>query len=265
MLSKKGIQALSLVVLMGAPTLAFAQVEAGVSTKIETPAVRAEVNVKMGAREEEAKQRAVQEMRRRTEALNGLSARINSMVRVSPEFKQNLSVAVQTQISTFAQLQNKIESGADVATLKTDIQSISQSHRFFSLLMQQVRISAAADRIVNITTMFSSVGTKLQTRIAVAAQAGADTASMSETLNSIATKISNAQNKAQAAVSAVVALQPDQGDKTLAAANQKVIVQANADIRAAHKDLESARADISTILKSLKKISVGATSTTSVQ
>lgn len=259
---------------MGTPLLALAQ-NAGVNTSasasVDAQSTRAgtganaTVSAKLSAKDETAKQKANQEIKRRVEALNALVARTNAMVRVSAEFKASLNSAVQAQISAFSQLQQKIDTDADAATLKSDIETVTETYRVYALVLPQVRIAAAADRIVNLTTMFIAVGTKLQARIAAAQAIGADVSALSAALTDLGAKLQDAQTQAQTAITSTVSLQPDQGDKTLKATNDKALAAAKANIVAAHKDLADARKDVAAIISGLNKISASATTSASTQ
>lgn len=267
----------ALAVMLGllVPAFAFAQ-SANVTASVTANAGGASVNAsatttaKLTAAEVKAQQRGDQEITRRTTALNALVTRISQMQEVSDSFKAGLTVSVQNEISTLAALQTKIDADADLATLKTDVQSITANYRVFMLILPQARIAAAADRVVTLTSMFSSLGSKLQARLQAAAQAGSDTTALTAALNDIAAKISDAQTQAQAAVSATASLQPDNGDTTVKASNTAALKQGKADIDAAQKDLVAARKDVGTIVAGLAKLpsasaSVNASSTTSTQ
>ena len=69
----------------------------------------------------------------------------------------------------------------------------------------------------------------------------------------MATQIADANTQAQAAVNKVVALIPDQGDKTKQAENNAALKKARLNIQIAKKDLAAARKDADTVLKALKK------------
>jgi hypothetical protein len=69
----------------------------------------------------------------------------------------------------------------------------------------------------------------------------------------MAAKIADANTQAQAAVSKVVSLVPDQGDKTRQAANNDALKKARLNIKIAKDDLVAARKDAEIVLKALKK------------
>ncbi len=255
------------------PIVASAQTGAanvGVTAEVRTNASSTSVKASAAATVAmtKKKDRAHQELQRRIDALVAINARVQAMQQVTPSFKQSLANAIQTQTSAFQALDAKIQAGTDDATLKTDVQSITQSYRVYALVVPQIRIAAAADRAVAISTMMQTLGNKLAARIQVAKEAGADVAALETALNDLATKIASANTQAQASVSSTATLSPDTGDSTQMAANTAALKAARANLKTVEADLKAARADIRTIIKGLEKIGpVGATasSTTSVQ
>lgn len=253
--------------LMLAPLFALAQA-AGVNTSVNANATTPVANVQMSASAmTAAKARADRELDRRVGALTDAQVRVQAMQKVTPTFKDNISTALEAQISAFNALNAKIQAETDAATLKADVQSITESYRVYALVLPQVRIAAAADRLVTVTTMMQTLGTKLAARVQAAGNAGADITALTATVNDLGSKITSANTSAQAAVSVSAALVPDQGDKQKMAENAAVLKDARAKLTAAHADLKAARKDIDTLVKGLKKVeaTLTASSTTSVQ
>jgi chromosome segregation ATPase len=261
-----------------APALASAQVgtdqTAAVGTAVKTsvtattPAGSATVQMSATAMTA-AKARAHSELQRRVDSLNAVNTRIQGLQEVTATFKQSLQNAVQTQISAFQALDAKIQADTDAATLKTDVQSITQSYRVYALVLPQIRIAAAADRAIAIVAMMQTLGTKLNARIQAAGTAGANVTALQTALNDLATKISDANTQAQASVTTTASLAPDNGDTTKMASNTAALKQGRTSLTTVGTDLKAARADIATIIKGLKAIgpiNTGATasSTTSV-
>ncbi|MDO8518083.1 MAG: hypothetical protein Q7S26_02220 [bacterium] len=208
--------------------------------------------------------RADKEIARRIASLDDANARVQAMQQVTPAFKTSLSAAIQAQIAALTTLQTKIDADTDLATLKTDVQSVTKSYRIYALVLPQVRIAAAADRAVTLATMMNTLGAKLQARIASAGSAGLDTTALSAALEDMGTKLSDASSQAQAAVSATASLVPDNGDKTVMASNAAAFKTARKDLQTAQQNLVAARKDVTAILKGLK-VSTTATTTNTVQ
>lgn len=259
---------LGLIVL--APAFALAQTATvDTSATVNTTGASASVtgSATLTAAEQKAVSRGDQEITRRITALNDLNTRVQAMQAVTATFKQNLAANIQTEITTFTNLQAKIDADTDLATLKTDIQSITKSYRVYILVLPQGRIAAAADRVVTIVTMMSTLGSKLQARIQAASTAGNDTTALTAALTDMSGKLQDAQTQAQAAVTATASLQPDNGDTTVMASNTAALKQARTDIQTAMTDLQAARKDVSTIVSGLAKFNanVNASSTTQTQ
>ena len=254
-----------------APAFALAQTTLGAGVDASANATVGSTSVSAGARftatETRAKTRGGNEIDRRITALTDLNTRVQAMQRVSDAFKQSLGSTVQAEISTLTTLKTKIDGDNDSATLKTDLQSITDGYRIYVLVLPQGRIAAAADRVATIVNMMGTLGGKLHTRIQAAAAAGNDVTALNSTLSDLSAKITDAQTQAQAAITASATLQLDNGDKTVMASNTAALKQARADIVAAQKDLADARKDIGTIISGLAKFpganaGVNASSTT---
>jgi hypothetical protein len=259
-----------------APVFAFAQVGAAVNTNaaanITTTNAQVGVRAKVMAsstaettRAARAKEKAAQEIDRRIASLNTLVARITAMSKVADTLKTNIKTNVQAQIDGLTALKTKIEADTDLATLKTDVKSVTDSYRIYMLVMPQTRITAAADRMATVINMMFGVGTKLQARINSAKASGADTAALEATLVDLGAKLSSAQTHATAAVNLIVALTPDNGDKTVMASNEAAIKNAQKEIKAGHEDLVAGRKDITSIIKGLATLKVSATASSSIQ
>ena len=236
------------------PVLVFAETSAtGTAAGVPKAArsMATTTSAMSGSKMEKAKAKAGQEIDRRVASLNELATRIGAMQEVRADFKQSLSGAVGGQIAAFTSLKAKIDADTDLATLKSDIQSITQSYRVYALVLPQTSIAAAADRVVTLTTMMTTLGSKLQTRIAAAQSAGTDVSLLSKALNDLSQKLTDANAQAQSAVALSSSLVPDGGDKTKMASNNKALKAARADIQTAENDLKAGRKDITTILKGL--------------
>ncbi len=250
------------------PAFALAQssLDAAVNAtaQVQTPAGGASVGASATVMAR-AKTKANQEIDRRIKALTELSARINAMNKVTAELKQNINTNIQNQANLLNTLKVKIEADTDAATLKTDVQSITQSYRVFALLMPQARIAAAADREATVIGMLADLGSKLQVRLQAAQQGGADVTVLVQALTAMGTSLGSAQTHAQAAISGSATLTPDQGDKDKMKANTTALQGAKAEIVAAQKDIVAARKEAETIIKGLRTLKVGASASTTVQ
>jgi hypothetical protein len=213
-----------------------------------------------------AKSRANQEITRRVNILTQLNTNVQAMVKVSANEKTAIATEVQSEISNLNSLNTKIQADTDITTLKTDIQSITIDYRIFMLVVPQGRIEVATDKIETVVSDYTSLSVKLQARIA-AAPSGTDMTQVNAWLSDMNAKISDANTQAQAAVSLVADLQPDQGNATVEASNKTALQSARADIKTALADLKTARSDAGNIVKAIGswKVSATASGTTSTQ
>ena len=228
-----------------------------VKTKVEAAAISRGID------------RGNKEIDRRVASLNDLTARVGTMVRLTADQKASISAQLQAQVTALTALKAKIDADSDTATLKTDVKSILDSYRIFALVIPQGHIVAASDRMGAIIDSMTTVGAKLQIRIAAAKAAGKVTTDADAAFADFSAKLADAKIQAQAAQSGVAALVPDQGDKASADANKAALVKARADIKVGTSDLKAARKDAEAILKTIKSFkldaSATASSTTSVQ
>ena len=264
----KKIQYMTLLIALsfGLITLApaFAAAQTGVSATVSASGA-ASAGTALTAAQTKAISRADTEITRRITALTDLNTRIQAMQKVTDSFKTSVTSSITSEINSLTTLKQKIDADTDSATLKTDIQSIATSYRVFALALPQGRIAAAADRQVTLVSMMTTLGSKLQARINAAGQAGADTTALTAALTDMATKLKDAQTKAEGAVTSTASLSPDNGDKTLMASNTAALKQARTDLKTGESDLVAARKDVTTIVTGLGKIkpATTASSTTS--
>jgi hypothetical protein len=209
-------------------------------------------------------ERADKEIDRRTDALNKLQEKIQGMKKVSTASKATFTTTVQGQINLLENLKVKIEAAADAATLKTDVQSITKAYRIYALILPQMEITAAADRLASTSDALSAYVAKLQTRIMTAQTAGKSVASLQTLIDEMNTKIADAKARAASALSGIAGLKPDNGDKTVMASNTTALKAARDNIKAgtqALKDANKAGLKIRDSLKDLTKPTATSTAT----
>ncbi len=196
--------------------------------------------------------RAIQEVERRTRALEKSAARLTTMKRVGEEQRTALGAALQSQLDALASLKDKILADADLPTLRTDMQSIDGSYRLFTLILPQSATIAAADRALSLADTMTTLGDKLEARIADAETAGKNVAPLKTALADYRSRLADAKLRAQNAIDMVEKLTPDQGDKAKMAANLAVLKNARAQIQLAQQDFVAARKDAKDIVQELR-------------
>jgi hypothetical protein len=204
-----------------------------------------------------AQTRADNEISRRIKALNTLSTRVDGMVKISADDKTSLNSTIQAQITAMNNLQTQIASDVSsdsTSSLKADIQSITKSYRIFALIIPQGAIEAGADRVLDIAGMFTTLAGNLQTRITAAQSAGNNMSASVSALADMNAKVADVNTQANAAVSEIASLQPDNGVASVMASNTATLKDARSKIQAAQQDLVAARKDAGVIVKALMAI-----------
>ena len=216
------------------------------------------VSARVAAAIKTAQGHADQEIARRITAMNALSARVNAMVKITDSDKTTLASQIQTQIAAMNSLQAQIATDAAAnatSSLKADIQSITKSYRIFMLIIPQGAIDAAADRVLDVANLMTTLTGQLQAR-----------GGNATTLADMNAKIADANLQANTAISAIASLQPDNGDQTVMASNTATLKAARTKIQTGQQDLVAARKDAGTIAKALlvSNTSANASSTATV-
>ena len=186
------------------------------------------------------------------------------MVNVSAADKASMSSSIQVEIASLTSLKISIDSDTATSTLKTDYQSITKSYRVYALVLPQASITAAADRVLDLVASFNTLVTKLQGFVTTAQSNGTNVSLAVTALADIAAKTADATTQANAALSEVSGLQPDQGATTTLDANTAALKSAQSKIKTATADLTAARKDVNAVVSVIKS-SMKATTSASVQ
>ena len=205
---------------------------------------------------DDARARAIKEIDQRIDAMNKLAARIAAMTRVSDAAKASIKATVDAQIASLTSLKTTIQSATDATVLKEQAQTITKAYRIYMLVMPQLQIAAAADKIKATGELLTTMASKLETRIAQVKAGGTDVAVLETALTDMKAKIADAKAHADAALALIANLKPDNGDQAVMDANKKALTDARAKIKAAHDALKVARKDAQTIIKGLKDAGV---------
>jgi predicted nucleic acid-binding Zn-ribbon protein len=194
--------------------------------------------------------RGHKEIDQRIDSLNKLSARIAELRNVTADQKSQLSGSVSALVASMTGLRSKIDADAASSTaLKADVDSITKGNRIYALMIPEINIISAADRVLTIADMMNALGLKVQSRFGTTTPSS----SIQSAISDWSTKVTAARTAAQAAVSLVQPLQPDNGDKTVMASNTATLKAARDKIKEAVKDLNDARKDIKLVIKALPK------------
>ncbi len=193
------------------------------------------------------------ELDKRVDSLTKLSERVGEMKRLTDAQKTAIRTEIQGVITNLTTLKAKIDAEAITGTtsLKADLQSITMNYRVYALVMPQIHILAALDRIGSLTDALAILGSKIEGRINEAKNAGKDVTVISKSLEDFRAKLTDENSEAQIALNLITPLAPDNGDKTIMAKNKKALMDARASVKKAHQDIVDARKLAGTMIKTL--------------
>ena len=205
------------------------------------------------------------EITNRIDSLNKLIARIQEMKKLSDSEKSGLISNIQTVLTDLTTLKTKIDSDTSTTTLKTEVKSITADYRVYALVLPQISLLSASDRIDIIASEMQTLSAKLQTRISDAQGKGVNVTAASNSLNDLNAKIADASSQAKIINQDVLTLTPDGGDKTKEASNTAALKDARAKLKIANSDLKTARQDVDSIVKVIKSVKENNTASSTAQ
>ena len=198
------------------------------------------------------KEKANQEINRRLASLAKLKTIIQNMKHITDTQKASLTATIDAQVASLTALKTKIAADTDLNTLKTDQKQITQSHRIYALVLPQVQILAAANRALNVSELLMALTLKLEERINKAASEGKAVTSLQTALTDMKAKIADAKVQAEAAITAVVSLTPDNGDQAKATLNRQALLDGRAKLKAARVANNAAKQQAQVIRQGLR-------------
>lgn len=209
------------------------------------------VVAKLQAREQKLQAKAVQEITARIDSLNKLSTRIQSMKNLSASQIASFQATIQASVADMTALQAKIQADTSTTTLVADLKSVAPDYRIYMLVEPQVSLLSAVDRVNAVVGTLTTLETKIQSRLSSTTSANA-TAVLQVDLADMTAKLTDATTQAAAASAEVSGLVPDNGDKTVMAANTAALKDARSKIQAATKDIQAAYKDAQAVVKGVK-------------
>ena len=184
----------------------------------------------------------------RINALNKLLTRIQGMKNLTVAEKTAFSSTIQTSVTSMTNLQAKIQSDTSTTSLQADLKTIAPDYRIYMLIMPQISILSAVDRVNTLVASLQTIQNKIQTRVSGNAGLSSNT-TISSDLSDMTAKLSDASNQANAAESEVVNLQPDQGNQTTMQSNNAALKDAQSKMKTAAQELITVRKDAGAIVK----------------
>jgi len=198
------------------------------------------------------------EIDKRLTSLKAIRARLNDIRTLTSTQKTNLVSSIDTEISNLTAQQSKIDADTNLATLKIDIKDIILSYRVYALYVPQLRITIAADRVIDLNVKFNAVAVKLNTKIQAYQAKGKDVSALTIAYNDLVAKINNAGTQANNATTVVLPLTPAGYP-----GNKVQLEQGRNNIKSAYSDLKAARVDIRKITNELRHVKNLTSSSTS--
>ena len=189
------------------------------------------------------------EINRRVTTLNALSSKISSATKLSASDQSSLSGSVNDELSNLNSLKTKLDADTDLATAKSDAQSIITDYRVYALVVPQVNLVKTADDQQVAEAKLGDLAVKLQSRITAAGAAGKTVTSLQAQLSDLNTKIAAAQAISSTIETNVVALQPSDYDS-----NHAVLSGDRDQLKTAQADIQAALSDAKGIVASLKTL-----------
>ena len=187
------------------------------------------------------KNKGTAEIDRRTTNLNNVLTKLGAVSVLKPADKDALTTQVKTELTGLATLKTKLAADTDLATARTDVQSIVTDYRVYALMLPKVGMVASADRFDSVEQKLMTLHDKLATK--VSPMSAADSAKLTD----MAAKLTDAKTKTDGIVAQLLALQPTDYN-----ANHTVLVNFRATEKTAHDDLVAARDDAKALIDSLK-------------
>lgn len=208
------------------------------------------------------KARSDKEIDARIASLNKVNAKIQAMTHVAATDKASFATNIQTQISALSALKTKIDADTDIATLRTDSKSVTESYRVYMLAIPKDEILATVDSRLAIIDSLASSSAALGAKIDAAQKAGKNVTVAQSLFADMNAKIADAKIQYNAAVALVVPLTPDNGDKTVLANNKAAVASARAKMKVALTDIQTAKQDAEKIRKEIFQTRVRVKATT---
>jgi len=189
------------------------------------------------------------EIDKRVTTLNGLVAIVNGATHLTADDRANLLTQITPELTALPVLKTKIDGDTDLATVKTDIQSIVTEFRVYRLLVPKVHLVRVADRLTDASNNLTVYADKLQAHIDKAKTDGKDVTNLTTTMTDMRVQIATAQSDAAGAVSSIINVTPDQYnvDTSITSSTRSTLNAGRLAAAAALKDGNSIRSDVESL------------------
>jgi hypothetical protein len=230
------LKTLAVIFFSGLFTITTQSAYAQTPTTIQTKTLKTE---RQDDRVASLKQKADLEIQRRISSLNVILTKLNLIKRLTTTQKSSFSSQIQAEITNLNSLKTKIDADTDIATLRTDVQSIITAYRVYAFFIPQLHILSTADKLLTTTdTDVTPVITRLGTRIQEAQTKGKDVTALQTALTDMKNKLADVQTQANNAITTVSALTPSgyPGNKTTLESARTMLQTARQDLQTMYQD-----------------------------
>jgi hypothetical protein len=179
--------------------------------------------------------------------LTRLDASLSAAKNTTAAHKGTQTASNTAAATGLTSLKAKIASDTDAATVASDCRSIYEGYRVFALRAPQTHLVIAGDAESFAVTKLDGVVPKLSDAIDKAAAAGKDVTAAKAALTDLQAKVADAGTHANGLADSVIGDVPADYN-----ANRGLLDPARANAKAAAADLKAARADVTTILATVR-------------
>lgn len=195
------------------------------------------------------KNKALAEIDRRIQTLNRLQILLGQVKKLTDSDRTALFSLVQSDLTSLTALKTKIRDDQNLASLKTDVSSISKDYRVYLLVVPKVHLIVASDRMLDNADRLASVSAKLEERITQVQTSGKDTSALQASYQDMLKNIQDAKTQAQLIHDKVIILAPSGYP-----ANKSILLQTRELFKGGRQSLQTAHKDAVSIVQGLKAL-----------
>ncbi|MBV8162287.1 MAG: hypothetical protein JO265_15315 [Acidimicrobiia bacterium] len=152
------------------------------------------------------------------------------------------------------QLDATIQAETGLARAVAEFRQIFVDYRVYLLQTPKAYQAVGCAKLAKVNATLGSLAQQIQARVNQAKANGRDVTGAQAALNDLASQLGAAATSANQASSAVVPLQPDQGNGAVLASNLATLAAGRSGLHAALADLHAARRDAATAIDDLRAL-----------
>lgn len=196
---------------------------------------------------DDVKERALEAIAKRVEALSNAIGRIEANEHVEPDHARALIEDYEFHIAGLERLVEPIEEAETPEELKPLVESIVVEHWVFALQIPKGKLTVAADSTVDATEHFSGVFERIENVLAQLSERGIELPEAEQLLDEAERLTAAAAETAGAIPAVVLAIQVEEMPEA-----RSVLEAAHEDLRGAHGNLVDARENVHQIIRIIK-------------